>query len=72
MFLSYRKLEEAGYEIRPSKEGVEIVAASPFHFDFRPMEEQWHQANLSPLAREVALEAWYGAAEMAQILEACK
>ena len=47
MFISYKKLENAGYEVRPEKEGVEIMPVHPLMLDWHTMQEQWQQAGLT-------------------------
>lgn len=72
MYISYVKLERAGYEVHTKKTGVDIVPKHPLEIDFDAIREVMHSAGLTQKEIDHGLDAMVIEVETLQIMDAIR
>ena len=72
MYISYAKLDRAGYNVNPKKEGVEIHAKDPVELPYDGIRELLETAGLTQKETDHGIEAMAIEVETLQIMDAIR
>jgi len=71
MYISYQKLDKAGYDVKPNKNGVDIHPRDHLDLPFDELRDLL-QPGLSQHEVDVGLDAFVTEVEMVQIMKAIR